>query len=213
MNRIPRSTFRATPIAVVLTLSLAVGASAQVATLVGPDETPGPEAAEEMPKFEDQNEALLAFAQCLRDNGIDVDDPQVGSTGARAFFGGGPGGDDDRIDRRSEEFIAANEACGGILEASRPEIDPETQQELLEQQLALAQCVRDNGYEQYPDPVIGSDGRLERTRGLASADLGIDRRSPEFQEVIATCRDEMGAEGGPGFGGGGFRGGAGNGGS
>lgn len=207
MNLDLRTVLGAAPIAVALTLALTVGASAQVASLSGPDETPDPEVAGTVSEFEDQNEAILAYAQCLRDNGIEVDDPQAGAAGARAIFGRGPGSDDPTIDRRSEEFVAANEACAAILEASRPEIDPEAELERLEEQLQLAQCIRDNGYEQYPDPAIGSDGRLERVRGQSFTEIGIDPRSPEFQEVIGECRAEIGLEDGPGFGGGGFGGG------
>jgi hypothetical protein len=186
-----------------LMLAMTVGSAAQVATLVSPDETPEPEAAEEVLQFDDQNDALLAFAQCMRDNGIDMDDPQAGAgPGLRGFFGGGPDRSASDIDRGSEEFQSAQEACSMYLEAMRPEIDPEAEQERLEEQLALAQCIRDHGYEQYPDPAIGTDGRLERTRGQGFEDLGIDPRSSEFRDVIATCRDEMGLEGGPGFGGG-----------
>ena len=215
MNVAPRRALSAMPVALALTLAVSVGASAQVATLVSPDESPDPETAEVVLEFEDVNEAMLAYAQCLRDNGIDVDDPEAGATGGRAIFGGGPGTDGPTIDRRSEEFIAANESCGEILEASRPEVDPEAEQERLEEQLALAQCIRDQGFEDYPDPAIGSDGRLERVRGQEMTEMGIDRRSPEFQEAIGACREEMGLEDGPGFGpgGGGFGGGAGNGGS
>ena len=202
MNLDARTVLGAMPLAVGLTLVIAVGAAAQVATLVSPDETPEPDAVEEILEFEDQNEAILAYAECLRENGLDVDDPQAGSTGARAVFGGGPAAQDGGVDRRSEEFVAANESCGYILEASRPEVDPEAEQQRLEEQLALAQCIRDQGFEEYPDPAIGSDGRLERVRGQGMAEMGIDRRSPEFQEAISTCRDEMGLKGGPGFGGG-----------
>lgn len=207
-----RRTLFATAVAVALTLAMTVGASAQVASLVSPDETPDPGTTEAVLEFEDQNEAILAYAQCLRENGIDVDDPQAGSAGARAIFGGGPGGGPESIDRRSEEFVAANGSCGYILEAARPEVDPEAEQERLEEQLVLAQCIRDNGYETYPDPAIGADGRLERLRGQAAGDLGIDPRSPEFREVIGACRDEIGLEDGPGLGGG-LGSGAGNGGS
>ena len=71
----------AAPIAVALTLAVTVGASAQVASLTGPDETPDSQTTETLLEFEDQNEAILAYAQCLRDNGIDVDDPQQGRAG------------------------------------------------------------------------------------------------------------------------------------
>ena len=127
MHLIPRSALTATPIAVALTLAMTVGASAQVASLVSPDETPDPETSDVMLEFEDQTEAMLAYAQCLRDNGIEVDDPQAGAGGMRAILGGGPGGGDNGIDRRSEEFQAANEACSMYLEAVRPDLDPEAE--------------------------------------------------------------------------------------
>ena len=200
MHLIPRSALTATPIAVALTLAMTVGASAQVASLVSPDETPDPETSDVMLEFEDQTEAMLAYAQCLRDNGIEVDDPQAGAGGMRAILGGGPGGGDNGIDRRSEEFQAANEASSMYLEAVRPDLDPEAEQERLEEQLALAQCIRDQGFEEYPDPAIGANGQLERLRGEDFRDLGIDRRSPEFQGAIGACRDEMGLEAGPGGG-------------
>ena len=199
MRLVPRSALTAIPVALALTLAMTVGATAQVASLASPDESPDPETAEVL-EFEDQTEAMLAFAECLRDNGIDVDDPQAGVGGLRAVFGGGPDSDGPRIDRRSEEFQAANEACGMYLEAARPELDPEVEQERLEEQLALAQCIRDKGYPEYPDPAIGANGQLERLRGEDFANLGIDRRSPEFQETIGACQDEMGMEAGPGGG-------------
>lgn len=200
MHLAPRTALRAAPIAVALTLAMTVGAAAQVATLIGPDETPEPEAAEQVPEFEDQNEALLAYAQCMRDNGIEMDDPQAASgPGLRGFFGG-PNGQGDGLDRQSEEFLGAQEACGGLLEAMRPDLDPSEVQERLEEQLALAQCIRDQGFSEYPDPAIASDGRLERLRGQAMAELGIDRRSPQFQAAVESCRDELGFEGGPGLG-------------
>lgn len=200
MHFSPRTALSAMPMAIGLTLVMAVGAAAQVATLVSPDETPEPDAVEEVLEFGDRDEAILAYAQCLRDNGIDVDDPQAGTGGARAVLGGGPGAEGGGIDRRSEEFIAANESCGRFLEAARPEVDPAAEQERLEQQLALAQCIRDHGYEAYPDPAIGSDGRLERVRGQEMEEIGIDQRAAEFQAVLGDCRDEMGIEGGPGAG-------------
>lgn len=210
MNLLTRPALTATPIAVALSLTLAVGASAQVASLAGPDEEPTPAPEGEMIEleFEDREEAMLAYAQCMRDNDIDMDDPVAGADGRGRIFGGGPGSDGPRIDRRSEEFLLANEVCGAILEASRPEIDPEAEQERLEEQLVLAECIRQNGYPEYPDPAIGADGRLERVRGLEMQEIGIDRRSPQFQEAMTTCRDEIGMEeSGPGGGFGPGRGG------
>jgi hypothetical protein len=193
-SRFRRPALAAAPVAAALSLALTVGTAAQVASLVGPEETPAPEQAETIIEYADRDEALLAYAQCMRDNGIDMDDPDT-SGGRPGFFRGGAGdGDGGELDFLSEDFQAAQEACGDTLAAARPEVDPEAEQERLEEQLQLAQCIRDSGYPEYPDPAIGTDGRLERTRGQGFADIGIDPRSPEFQEVMGTCRDQLGMD-------------------
>jgi hypothetical protein len=190
------------PVAAALALVLTATASAQVASLVGPDETAAPDEAVDTVLIEDREEAILAYAQCMRDQGIDMDDPTLGEGGGQRAFRLGGGGQ-RQIDQFGEEFRIAQEACASYLEAARPEIDPAAEQERLEEQLLLAQCIRDAGYPEYPDPVIGGDGRLQRAGGQDLQALGIDRRSDEFRELIASCRAEIGIEGfGPGGGGG-----------
>ena len=179
--------------AAALSLSLAAGAAAQVATLEEPGSSAEPEQPVTALEFADREEALLAFARCMRDDGVEMDDPSA-SGGGRLFLRGGPDGGDG-LDRFSEEFVAAQATCGHILAAARPGLDPEAEQELIEQQLALARCLRDGGYPQYPDPVIGDDGRMQRGGGRAAGDLGIDRRSPQFQAAMDACRTEVGLEG------------------
>jgi hypothetical protein len=179
---------------------MGLGASAQVATLSGPDETPEPPDSDAGSlEFADREEAVLAFTQCLRDNGIDIDDPVAGVTGGRGFLRGGPdqaGG----VDPFSEEFQIAQATCGEILEAARPEIDPALQQERLEEELLLAHCLRESGFPEYPDPTLDNDGRLQRG-GQQFQDVGIDRRSEAFQTARSGCADDLGVEAfGPGAG-------------
>lgn len=203
MNLVPRIVLAATPVAAVLTLALAIGASAQVATLGSPEETAIPEGqtTETAFEFEDREEAILAYAQCMRDNGIDMDDPTFDESGGGRVFGLGGGPGRREVDRFGEGFGEAQEACGDILAAAAPEIDPVAEQERLEEQLLLSQCIRDNGYPEYPDPVIGTNGRLQRAGGQDVQELGIDPRSTEFRELMTTCRDEIGLDAfGPGGG-------------
>lgn len=199
-----RPTLFATPIALTLSVVLALAASAQVATLVDPDESPQPEnqAAEPVLGSEDREEAVLAFAQCMRDNGIDMADPDLGEGAGGRVLGLGPGGGERQIDRFGEGFLEARDACADILAAAAPEIDPEAQQESLERQLLLAQCIREHGYPEYPDPTVDANGRIERNGRQAFDELGIDFRSESFQEVISACRDQGGLGRGLGFAGG-----------
>jgi len=203
MNLFPRTVLWATPLAVALTLAMTVGAAAQVASLVSPDETPVPDAdsSEALLEYADRDEALLAFAQCMRDNGIEMDDPTFSDGGRGRVLGLGRGGGQRPIDQYGDAFTVAREACDDILAAAAPEIDPEAEQERLEDQLLLSQCIRDNGYPEYPDPVIGADGRLQRNGGGDLQAIGIDRRSEEFRQLIDSCRDDLGLEDfGPGGG-------------
>lgn len=73
------------------------------------------------PSAEDQKkmqESALAFAKCMRDHGVDMPDPQFSDGGAFSIsVGGGPNGsgpsdDTPVVDPSSDEFKAANEACG-----------------------------------------------------------------------------------------------------
>ena len=188
----------ALPLASLLVLTLATGATAQVATLstLDPDAEPTPAAAEAELDILDRDDALLAYAQCLRDNGVEMDDPAAGERGGFKR----QANDSDDIDIESEEFLVAQQICAPIFEAGRPDVDLEVEQERLESELLLAQCLRDNGYPQYPDPALDTDGRLQRG-GQQFQDLGIDRRSEEFQDARATCASELGVEDfGPGGG-------------
>jgi hypothetical protein len=61
----------------------------------------------------DSQEALLAYASCMRDNGVDMEDPTFDADGNMTGGGFGP---DSGIDPRSDEFQTAQEACGDLIE-------------------------------------------------------------------------------------------------
>jgi len=78
-------------------------------------------------------DAMLAFAQCMRDNGVDFPDPQSNGVGIQAIPIGGSGG----IDPASKTFQAAEKACssklpvgggslsgGGVTVAPAPAVRP-----------------------------------------------------------------------------------------
>ncbi len=196
LHTLARSTLASTTLALSLVLVATSSVAAQgVATL----RTPGPDAqATEAPAEEsvDGQEAILAFAGCMRDAGIDFPDPQFGVGGG--FFGGRGGdgdGDGPGFDLQSSEFQAALEGCGSFLEALRPDLDPEQQAEQAEQQLAFAQCMREEGID-FPDP--DPDGNF----GLRGrADAPFDFGSNEFQSAFETCQTNVGSGFGPGGGG------------
>jgi hypothetical protein len=171
--------------ALVLTMLMAItsGAAAQVATL----RTPDPAAEESAAPVEeiDGQDAVLQFVACLRDNGIDLPDPQFGADGG--FFGGGDGAEAlANIDFGSVEFIAAVTDCQSLLEALQPDLDAQQQAEQNEQLLAFAECMRGEGID-FPDP--------DPIRGLTPASmLELDAFSSEFQAASASCIETLDLE-------------------
>ena len=58
--------------------------------------------------------------------------------------------------------------------------------------LALAQCMRDNGFDDFPDPVADGNGGFGLRDAIRSS--GIDLQDPAFREAIDLCRVESGAD-------------------
>jgi hypothetical protein len=167
-----------------------------VATLSDADPSPGASTAAATNPA-DPEEAFLAFAACMRENGIDMPDPQFDAGGQ----GGGfrivrPGsGDGQPIDFQSEEFQAAQETCDDLLEGLVGTQDPEAIAERQEAMLAFAQCMRENGVDM-PDPDVGGGPGFGVRIGGPDSDSDIDPGSPEFQAAMETCQPALGE--GPG---------------
>jgi hypothetical protein len=135
---------------------------------------------------EDREEAMLEYAQCMRDHGVDMDDPQ--------FDGEGGGGINlEATPENEDEIEAAQEACQPILEDAMGELemDPEQQAEMREQMLEYAQCMRDHGIAM-EDPQFEDDGFVIQQGPRNAAN------DPDFEAADEECRPE---EMGPGPGG------------
>lgn len=59
-----------------------------------------------------EQDRALKFAQCMRDHGVDMPDPDFSGGGVRITIGGGPG---SATGPDSETFKAAQKACGGLF--------------------------------------------------------------------------------------------------
>jgi len=135
----------------------------------------------------DSEEAMLAFARCMREHGVNVPDPQPDENGRLRFQIQGRPGDEDKLRE-------AQEACGQYLEAARPELTEEEQAERYDQALAFARCMRDEGID-FPDPQ--PDGFGPGGGGGANGPPEFDADEPAFQEALETCQDKLGEFGGP----------------
>ena len=100
---------------------------------------------------------LLEFAACMRDNGVEFPDPIVEADGTISFGlrpgAGGASQSAENLQRigRDPDLPAARDACGGLLEGlafGRGSQDfAEAQAERADRLLEFAQCLRDNGVD------------------------------------------------------------------
>lgn len=124
-------------------------------------------------------EALLAFSRCMREQGIDMPDPELGGRGAgMVVVGPGVGGGPSASE---EELRTADEECGHLIEGFEPDLSPEEQDRMEDDMLAFARCMRERGID-VPDPEPGGGMRME-----IGAD-GVDPRDPDFQAAEKICR-------------------------
>ncbi len=130
-------------------------------------------------------ESMLAFAQCMREHGVDMPDPQ--------FKEGGAGFMAVEIDPEDEDFQAAEQACkhlmaGAVAEAR--DIDPERMKEMEQRMLAFAQCMREHGVD-FPDPQLGRWAGGGFVIGRPEEELPFDPKDREFQEAEQACQHEL----------------------
>lgn len=160
--------------AALLPLSLSACQSDDPDATDGTDASAGPST--------DPEDAMLDYAQCMRDNGVPMEDPK-GGEGGRGLTIMGEGIDPEVVQ-------AAEEKCGEILEAAMPaDGGPELPAEQKEALLAAAQCMRDRGWK-VADPEFDG-GRV--TQRLDSRS-GIDPSDPKFRADAQECQQEAGVE-------------------
>ena len=173
---------------------------------------------------EEAQEKLLDWAECMRDHGVDMPDPQIGEDGGVQIQVGGPagGGDEGETDgdapqRPSAEdrdaFEAANEACGEPPMLGT--FTEEDREQMEEDALEFSECMRDEGIEDFPDPDFSNFGpgrgpaTNEATADDEDDDEGggarvfgpwgeIDLEDPETAAAFEACQDQLGGPDGGG---------------
>ncbi len=58
--------------------------------------------------------------------------------------------------------------------------------------LALAVCMRESGFEDFPDPEIDENGNVNLRAAITAS--GVDLQADGFRDQITLCRDEVGAD-------------------
>jgi hypothetical protein len=168
-----------------LAAALAATASLAVAACGVEDPTPaagsrrGPDAA--------TKQAMLQYAQCMRDHGIDMPDPQF--SGGRVTMSQGA----RRVD--PQRLRTAQKACQSIQDKIKPPPMSAQERERFKQMaLANARCMRAHGITNFPDPTFDGNGGAQIRLGKGS---GLDPNDPKFQAAQKACAKEGGIGGGP----------------
>ena len=129
----------------------------------------------------DPEDAMLKFAQCMREHGVDMPDPEPGG-GIRV---NGEGMSEDQME-------AAQSACQKWMDMAEPEDGGhEMSEEEKQSFLDMAACMRERGYN-FPDPVFDG-GRVTQKVEKGDGDQpGPD--DPSFKKDMEECSAEAGME-------------------
>ncbi len=176
-------TMKVVVLGAVLALTLSACAGAEGDGVAALDE--GAAAAASASPSVSNEEALQAFAECLRENGVpDYEDPQVDDEG-RIMFGGGPGGEGGPTSEEDRAVLrAAMEACGDLLPEGvsvGPGESVEDQAAFQDAVLEYARCMREQGID-VPDPDFSD------LMGFMSS---LDESDPDFQAADEICRPAL----------------------
>ncbi|WP_248963737.1 hypothetical protein [Sphaerisporangium perillae] len=116
-----------------------------------------------------QDEMGVKFAQCMRENGVQVEDPKPGK-GVMLKFDKGSGVSEATVNK-------AMEACRQY--DPQANASPEKDAKMAENGRKFAACMRENGVESFADPAPGQRG------------IKIDGKiadDPDFQKAQEACQ-------------------------
>jgi hypothetical protein len=139
------------------------------------------------PSDQEFQDAALEYAQCMREHGVDMPDPEFE----------GEGGVSMRLPEgvNPDDLEAAEEECRPIMDEVAPDadqIDPEQQAEMQDQMLEVAQCMRDKGHDM-PDPEVDDSGRVTFGAGPGQGGEGAEP-DEDFDQDMEDCQDEAGMD-------------------
>ncbi|MEJ3747958.1 hypothetical protein WEI85_32295 [Actinomycetes bacterium KLBMP 9797] len=118
----------------------------------------------------DETEQMLKFTECMRGEGVQMDDPEPG--GGMRFRAGGA--DQGKVE-------AAMEKCRQYMPngGERQRMAPED----IEKARQYSKCMRDNGVAGFPDPDPETGGIMLR----GGPGSGLDPESAEFKAAQTKC--------------------------
>lgn len=137
-------------------------------------------------------DAVLAYVECMRDEGIDLPDPVVADDGTIGFDTAGIS-----VDPTSSAFTTANEACEHLLEGADIAISNDEMTAFRDAFQRFTDCLREEGLD-VGDFTFG-DGNARRvvTGGGDLIDLvapaidGLDPSNPTHQAAVDQCEPTL----------------------
>ncbi|WP_242910209.1 hypothetical protein [Actinomadura terrae] len=125
-------------------------------------------------------ERMRKYAQCMRDHGVEMDDPS-GDGKLTMKMSAPPGQGKDRSDGGSGPMDEAQRACRSLMpNGGKP---PKPKPEEIAKQRAFSKCMRDNGVPRFPDPAPDGGILLKAGKGT-----GLDPQSQTFKNAEKACR-------------------------
>jgi len=159
---------------IALTLAACGGGdeASDVASLSGTDEAAAADTAQPL----SDEEALIEFAACMRDQGMDFPDPVVDASGFPRFDFEDP----ESIDQ--DAMFEAGEACRDLIEGVVLGLVDFDSSEFNDTFLEYATCMRDQGIENIPDSI-------DIASIMQDGELPFDAEDPDFIAADEQCRD------------------------
>jgi hypothetical protein len=154
----------------------------------------------------DAEAELLDWVECMNGEGFDVPEPIRDSDGNLVLESGVTG---SGVSATPEDMEAAEEACGRPPPLGASNVSEEDQQAMQDAALEFAQCMREQGIEDFPDPDFSDMGPGGDAGSTSSDDSeadgparvfspfgDIDMDDPETRAAFEACQEASG--GGPG---------------
>ncbi|MCP4966285.1 MAG: hypothetical protein GY926_13765 [bacterium] len=132
-------------------------------------------------ELDDDEAAVLEFAACMRDGGIDFPDPVVDSNGNVGF--------DllalrDLADVDQTEIEAAFEPCAPFLQGVNFGFDRVFETEFQDELVEFSACMRANGFDM-PDPDFSA------LTGTGQLYPEFDLDDPDFETAFEACEESL----------------------
>jgi hypothetical protein len=162
----------------IVSLLVAVAATASLVACGAEKEDPSQPASAQTQEAKNRK-AMLDFARCMRENGVDMPDPQFNGGRVTQRMKGDP--------KNPEKTQAAEKACEKYrAQIKAPEMSASEKEEFKKAALANARCMREHGIDDFPDPQFDEDGGAQ-----IRIDKSLNPEGAKFQAAQKACEKTM----------------------